>query len=46
VGRAGQCARVVYYVDDVTGLCLLMRSIVRWNLAALGPVEELSGPRK
>jgi len=41
VGRAGQCARVVYYVGDVSGLRLSMRSIVGWYLDyALGPVED------
>jgi len=46
VGRAGQCARVVYYVGDISGLRLSMRSIVRWNLAALGPVGELCYTRR
>jgi len=47
VSRAGQCAGVVYYVGDVSGLRLSIWSIVGWNLDyALGPVEELSGPSK
>jgi len=51
VGRAGQCARMVYDVGDASGLRLSMRSIVGLNrlanvLSGCSPSVKLSGPSK